>query len=172
MVKLNSGLEMIEKMGETVEFMAEQREGVSWIPELFRGAELLAGDMERLETLCHCSASAPLSGRQVSLTSQHFTYRSNSDRNFCRQEHLQVHCLPICSSYSPLILRRYVYVCVSVCVCVCIYIYIYKIIHGQLISCNKFLPTNNTVHTRSASNQCTITQVQFKFFNIILSANR
>jgi len=44
---------MIEKMGETVEFMAEEREGVSEIPELFRGSELLAGDIERLETLCH-----------------------------------------------------------------------------------------------------------------------
>ena len=75
-------------MGETVAFMAEQGEGVSRIPELFKGAELLAGDTERLETLCHCSASAPFSGRQVSLTLQHFTYRSNSDRNFCRQEHL------------------------------------------------------------------------------------
>jgi len=34
--------------------MAEQRDGVYEIPELFRGAELLAGDIERLETLCHC----------------------------------------------------------------------------------------------------------------------
>jgi len=51
-----------------MEFMAEQREGFSEIPELFRGSELLAGDIERLETLCHWSASAPLSGRQVSLT--------------------------------------------------------------------------------------------------------
>jgi hypothetical protein len=92
---------MIDKMVETVEFKAEQGEGVSGIPELFRGAELLAGDMERLETLCHWSACAPFYGRQVSLTSQHFTYRSNSDRNFCRQEHLQFHCLPICGSDSP-----------------------------------------------------------------------
>jgi len=92
---------MFEKTGETVEFMAEQTEGVSGIPELFRGAELLAGDMERLETLCHWSASAPFYGRQVSLTSQHFVYRSNLDRNCCRQEHLQFHCLPICSSDSP-----------------------------------------------------------------------
>jgi hypothetical protein len=58
---------MFEKMRETVELMAEQREGFSGIPEVFGGAELLAGDMERLETLCHCSASAPFSGRQVSL---------------------------------------------------------------------------------------------------------
>ena len=107
-VKFNSGSQMIEKMGETVELKTEQREGVSRIPELFRGAELLAGDMERLETLSHWSDSAPFSGRQVSLTSQQFTYRSNSDRNFGRQEHLQFHCLPICSSDSPLIsLRRY-----------------------------------------------------------------
>ena len=92
---------MFEKTGETVEFMAEQTEGVSGIPELFRGAELLAGDMERLETLCYWSASAPFYGRQVSLTSQYFIYRSNSERNFCRQEHLQFHCLPNCSSDSP-----------------------------------------------------------------------
>ena len=57
-VKLNSGSQIIHKMGETVEFMAEQREGFSGIPEPFRGAEVLAGDMERLETLCHWSASA------------------------------------------------------------------------------------------------------------------
>jgi hypothetical protein len=93
---------MIEKMGETVEFMVEQR-GFSGIPEVFRGAELLAGHMERLETLCHWSASAPFSGRHVSLTSKQFTYRNNSDRNFCCQEHLQFHCLPICTSDSFLI---------------------------------------------------------------------
>ena len=64
---------MIEKMVETVEFMAEeQRGGVGGISELFRGVELLAGDKERLETLCHCSAGSPFSGRQVSLISQHF----------------------------------------------------------------------------------------------------
>jgi N6-adenosine-specific RNA methylase IME4 len=89
---------VIEKMGETVEFIVEQTEGFRRMPEVFRGAERLAGDMERLETLCHWSASA---GRQVSLTSYQFTYRSNSDRNFCRQEHLQFHCLPICTSDSP-----------------------------------------------------------------------
>ena len=50
-VKLNSGSQMIERMGETVEFMTEHREGVSGISELFRVAELLAGDMKRLETL-------------------------------------------------------------------------------------------------------------------------
>jgi len=59
---------MFERMGETVELTAERREGFSEIPELFRGSELLAGDIERLETLCHWSARAPLSGRQVSLT--------------------------------------------------------------------------------------------------------
>jgi hypothetical protein len=69
-VKLNPGSQVIEKMGETVEIMAEQREGFSGIPELFRRTEVLAGDIERLETLCHWSASAPFSGRQVSLTSQ------------------------------------------------------------------------------------------------------
>jgi len=55
-------------MGENVELMAEQREEIRGIPELFRVSELLAGDIERLETLCHWSVSAPLSGRQVSLT--------------------------------------------------------------------------------------------------------
>jgi len=45
-------------MGQNVKFMAEQREGFSGIPELFRVAEVLVGDMERLETLCHYSASA------------------------------------------------------------------------------------------------------------------
>ena len=59
---------MIERMGENVELMAEQREEIRGIPELFRVSELLAGDIERLETLCHWSVSAPLSGRQVSLT--------------------------------------------------------------------------------------------------------
>ena len=100
-VKLNPGSQMIEKMRKTVEFMAEHKEGFSGIPEVIRRAELLAGDMERLETLCHWSASAPFSGRQVSLTLQQFTYRSISDRNFCGQEHLQFHCLPICTSDSP-----------------------------------------------------------------------
>ena len=38
--------------------MVEQREGFSGIPEVFRGAEVLVGDMERLETLCHWSDSA------------------------------------------------------------------------------------------------------------------
>jgi hypothetical protein len=38
--------------------MAEQRKGFSGIPELFRGAEVLVGDMERLETVCNWSASA------------------------------------------------------------------------------------------------------------------
>ena len=83
-----------------MEFMAEQWEGVSEIPELFRAVELLAGDIERLETLCHQSSSAPFSGRQVSLTSQHFAYKSKSDRNFWRKEQLQFHCLPICKSDS------------------------------------------------------------------------
>jgi hypothetical protein len=95
---------MVEKLRGTVELMAERSEGFSGIPEFFGGAELLAGDMERLETLCHWSASAPFCGRQVSLTSQHFTYRSNSDSNFCRQQHLQFHCLPICKNspcYKP-----------------------------------------------------------------------
>ena len=75
---------MIEKMGENVELRAEWREGFSGNLEVFRGAEQLAGVMERLETLCNWSASVPFSGRQVSLTSQHFTYSSTSDRNFCR----------------------------------------------------------------------------------------
>ena len=92
---------MIEKMGENVELRVEWREGFSGNLEIFRGAELLAGDMERLETECHWSASAPFSGRQVSLTSQQFTYSSTSERYFCRQEHLQFHCLPICTSDSP-----------------------------------------------------------------------
>ena len=84
-----------------LEFEVEQREGVNGIPELFRGSTPIAGDTVRLETLCHWSASAQLSGVQVSLTSQHFTYRSNSDRSFCRMEHLQLHCLTICSSDFP-----------------------------------------------------------------------
>ena len=75
---------MIEKMRETVEFMAEQKEGFGGILNVYRGAELLAGNMERLETLCHWSANAPFSGRQVSLTSQQFTYRTNSDHKACR----------------------------------------------------------------------------------------
>jgi hypothetical protein len=70
--------------------MAEQRKVFSGIQEVFRGAELLAGDVERLETLYHESASAPFCVRQVSLTSQQFTYISNSDRNLCRQQQLQV----------------------------------------------------------------------------------
>ena len=57
-VKFNSGSQIIHKMGETVEFMAEQKEGFSGILDPFRGAEVLAGDMERLENLCHWSASA------------------------------------------------------------------------------------------------------------------
>jgi len=81
--------------------MAEQGDGVYEIPELFRGAELLAGDIERLETLCHWSTSAPFCSMQLSFTSQQFAYRSNSDRNFCRQEHLQFHYLPICTSEFP-----------------------------------------------------------------------
>ena len=121
--KLNSGSQMIEKMEETVEFMAEKRV-FSKIPELLRGSEMLAGDMKRLETLCHWSASAWLSGKQVSLTSKHFTYRNKSDRNFCRQEHLQFHCLPICSSDSPSYLSAcvniYIYIYLRVCVCVCV----------------------------------------------------
>jgi hypothetical protein len=102
---------MFKKMGENVEFLAEQRDGFSGIPELFRGAEVLPGDMERLETLCHWSASAPFCVRQVSLTWQHFTY-SNSVRNFCREQHLQFHCLPICTSDSPSYLpaRIYIYI--------------------------------------------------------------
>ena len=91
---------MIEKMGETgihggTERMIQRYFGA------VRDAELLAGNIERLETLCHCSASATFAGRQVSLTSQHFAYRNNSDRNFRRQEHQQFHCLPICSSDPP-----------------------------------------------------------------------
>jgi hypothetical protein len=39
---------MFEKMGETVELVAERREGFSGIPKVLRGAELLEGDMERL----------------------------------------------------------------------------------------------------------------------------
>ena len=61
-VKLNSGSEIIHKMGETMEVMAGQREGFSGIPELFRGAEVLLGHMERLENLCHCSVSALFCG--------------------------------------------------------------------------------------------------------------
>ena len=38
--------------------MAEQREGFSGIPELFRRAEVLAYDMERLETVRYWPASA------------------------------------------------------------------------------------------------------------------
>jgi hypothetical protein len=38
--------------------MVEQREGFSGIPELFRGAEVLAGEMGRLETVSYWSASA------------------------------------------------------------------------------------------------------------------
>jgi hypothetical protein len=91
---------VIEKMGEDVEFVAERREVFSGIPEIFRGAELLTADRESLETLCHWSASAPFSGSQVSLTAQQFAYRSKSERNFCRQEHLQFHCPPICTSDS------------------------------------------------------------------------
>ena len=105
-VKLTSESQMFEKMGQTLEFMAEKREGFSRIPELFRGAELKASDMVRHETLCHWSASAPFFSMQVSLTSQHFAYRSNSNLNFCRQEHLQLHCLSICSSDSPLLSLR------------------------------------------------------------------
>jgi hypothetical protein len=30
-----------------------EKGGFSRIPDVFRGVELLAGDMERLETLCH-----------------------------------------------------------------------------------------------------------------------
>jgi hypothetical protein len=101
-VKLNSASQIGEKMGETVELMAQQSERINRIPEIFRGVEVLAGDMERLETLCHWSASAQFSGKQVSLTWQRFTYRSNSDRNFCRQQHLQFHCLLICKN-SPFI---------------------------------------------------------------------
>jgi hypothetical protein len=41
-----------------MELMVEEREGFSGIPELFRGAEVLVGDMERFETLCHRSANA------------------------------------------------------------------------------------------------------------------
>jgi len=100
-VKLNTGSQMIEKMRETAEFMVEKRGGFSGIPEVIRRAELLSGGMQRLETLCHWAANALYSGRQVSLTSQQFTYRSNSDRNFCREEHLQFHCMPICTSDSP-----------------------------------------------------------------------
>jgi hypothetical protein len=59
-IKLNPVSQPIEKMGETVEFMAEQGEGFSGIPEVLREAELLANEMERLETLCHSSTSAPI----------------------------------------------------------------------------------------------------------------
>jgi hypothetical protein len=38
--------------------MAEQRKGFSGIPKLFRGTEVLVGDMERLETVCFWSVSA------------------------------------------------------------------------------------------------------------------
>ena len=38
--------------------MVEQIEGFSGIPELFRGAKVLAGDIERLETAYNRSASA------------------------------------------------------------------------------------------------------------------
>ena len=88
---MNTGPQLIEKLGETVEFISEQREGFSGNSELFRGSELLALDIGLHETLCHWSSSAPLSGRQVSLTSQHFVYKSKSDRNFCRKEQLQFH---------------------------------------------------------------------------------
>jgi hypothetical protein len=63
-LNLNPVSQLIEKVGETVEFMTEQGEGFSGIPEVLRGAEVLVGDMERLETLCHCSASTPI--RQTS----------------------------------------------------------------------------------------------------------
>jgi hypothetical protein len=45
-----------------MEFMAEQREGFNGIPELFRGAEVLVGDIELLETVCHWSATARYCG--------------------------------------------------------------------------------------------------------------
>jgi len=85
-VKLKSGSQMIEKLGETVKFMAEQR-GFSEIPELFRGAELLPGDMEHLETLCHWSASAQFSRRchlprSTSLT-EAIQIVTSSDTNTC-----------------------------------------------------------------------------------------
>ena len=57
-VKLNSGSQIIHGMGDTMELMAEQRERFRRIPELFRGAEVLACDMERLETLCNWSVSS------------------------------------------------------------------------------------------------------------------
>ena len=61
-VKLNSGSQIIHKLGDTMEFMAEQREGFNGIPELFRGAEVLVGDIELLETVCHWSATARYCG--------------------------------------------------------------------------------------------------------------
>jgi hypothetical protein len=45
--------------------------------------------------------SCALESTKAILFLQYFAYRSNSERNFCRQEHLQFHCLPICTIESP-----------------------------------------------------------------------
>ena len=124
---------------------AEQGEGVSGIPELFRGAELLAGDMERLETLCHWSASVPFYGRQVSLTSlieaiQNVTF---ADSNTCSSTVCQsapvTHLLISLRGYKKI--KKY-YIYIYICICIS---------HWRLICCNEFLPSNDSVCTRSPS---------------------
>ena len=106
-------------MGETVEFKAEQRAGVSGIPELFRGVELLASDMERLE---HCATGQlvrrSLAGkchlpRSSSLT-EVIRIVISADRNTCSST--------VCQFVAAIPLLFFDVMCM------CIYMYIYMYI--------------------------------------------
>jgi len=125
---------MIEKLGKTVEFISEQREGFSGNSELFRGSELLAGDIERLETLCHWSASAPLSGRQVSPHNTSFTVANPIVTSAERSNCSSTDCQSAKAIPPPIILRGYIYIYIYIIQYILTALYIYM--KQYIFNCN------------------------------------